>query len=315
MHSLRLVLRLNAASCLLFGALFVVAPTATAAFLGAPFADIIRAAGLVLALNGLHLAWASRRNRIAPLEVVYFSAGDIIWMNLTFALIALGELITTPAGIAASLIVALGVAAFGIAQISAVTRPDAPVSRPINDPFVADDHLPPHLSTARSIAVSWLAMKTWVKIWLFGVNAALLASIAFWPDPIAKLTLAAYLASGPWLLAIMLAQRGLTRLLGLAHLIPWTPLLVCLLARLYSDLFGQMRHTEPGPLFLYMLVLTFVVDVCLAFDAFDVWRWSRGERFRLGSASAARVGASALATQGGVDTPRTITRAAEPRVR
>lgn len=56
------------------------------------------------------------------------------------------------------------------------------------------------------------------------------------------------------------------------------------------------RSTSPprGPRGLhgYAVVLLAAVLVCLAFDAYDVVRLLRGERFVLGSAEAARQGAS-----------------------
>lgn len=146
----------------------------------------------------------------------------------------------------------------------------------------------------REIGRSWLAMKPWVKAWLFFLNGVFLAALAF-RDPLARWTLAAYLASGPLLLAMMLAQRGLTRLLGLAHLIPWLPLLAYTSLRLSGDAAGP-RITPGGDpaLFAWALVLGAATAVCLAFDAFDVVRWIRGERFVLGTPEAARAGASRL---------------------
>ena len=52
-----------------------------------------------------------------------------------------------------------------------------------------------------------------------------------------KFLLIAYLATMPLLLAIMIVERGLTRLLGVGHLITWTPLVVYLSGRLWSDAF------------------------------------------------------------------------------
>jgi hypothetical protein len=159
-------------------------------------------------------------------------------------------------------------------------------------PTAADDHLPEHLCTFGAIGASWLSMKTWIKVWLFGVNGIFLAALAFWPDPIAKVSIAAYVASVPWLFAFVVAQRGLTRLLGLAHLIPWLPLLGYLLLRLTSDRPGPQLMPGPGLLAIYTIVLAVVVGICLVLDVIDVWRWLRGEHFRLGSVAAARVGAS-----------------------
>ncbi len=138
-------------------------------------------------------------------------------------------------------------------------------------------------------------MKTWVKVWLFFLNFVFLGSLAFLDDPIGRWTAIAYVAAGPLLMAIMVAQRGLTRLLGVAHLVPWTPLVAYLTCRFVSTTAGPMLVPESGALFWYSLVLLASVLVCLAFDVYDVARWLRGERFVLGSAEAFRAGASKLA--------------------
>lgn len=147
-------------------------------------------------------------------------------------------------------------------------------------------------STFQAIVASWLAMKTWVKIWLYFLNAVFLSAFAFWPSVESKVILAAFVASGPLLAFGMVRQRGLTRLLGLAHLIPWLPLVAYLAVRLAGD--GAV--TDPA-LRLYMEVLLATVMLCLVADAYDVWRWYRGERFILGSDQAVDAGASRRAPE------------------
>lgn len=134
-------------------------------------------------------------------------------------------------------------------------------------------------------------MKTWIKVWLFALNGLFLAAIAFLPDPTARLTLACYVASAPLLAALMIWQRGLTRLLGLAHLIPWLLLVGILGARLLIVEAGD--GSPPTEMRDYFLALVVVVAFCLVLDAFDCWRWFRGERFRMGLQNAAAAGASA----------------------
>lgn len=149
-------------------------------------------------------------------------------------------------------------------------------------------------SRLREIGRSWLSMKPWIKAWLFFLNGVFLAALCF-RDPLATWALVAYLASGPLLLAMMLAQRGLTRLLGVAHLVPWTPLLFYLGLRLVGDAVDpRIRWSDDPALLAWAVLLAASVAVCLAFDAFDVVRWLRGERFLLGSPEAARAGASRL---------------------
>jgi len=124
MYNLKLILRLNAASCLIFGALFVAAPDLVAAFLGAAPPLLLRIVGAVLFLNGLHLSWASMRTPLPKVELYYFVAGDASWVLLTVLLLVLGVWITTTPGIAAAIAVAAMVGAFGLLQaLAAKGRP------------------------------------------------------------------------------------------------------------------------------------------------------------------------------------------------
>lgn len=288
MDVLRTALRVNAASCLPFGALFALMPAPVASFLGVSSAIAITIVGAALLVNGGHLLIASWRKRIRPLEVYYFSTGDLLWVTVTLALVASESLLTTTISVIVSLAVAAFVGSVGVIQLWALSKNRTPVP--------LDDRLPDHFSLASAIAASWLSIKSWVKYWLFALNAVFLLGLALWPDPLARYTLAAYVASGPWLVAIMIPQRGLTRLLGVAHLVPWIPLVAYLALRLGSDGVGPQLTFAAMPFqWAYAVALLSITSICLAIDIVDVWRWYRGERYRLGSTNAARAGASSLA--------------------
>lgn len=124
MIALKTILRLNAASCIAFGALFVAAPEAVAAFLGVPPAPAIAigALGVLLSLNGVHLLHTGLRVSPPRALVLYFSAGDLLWVAGTAILIAMGFWITTPAGIAAAAAVAAAVGGMGVGQLLALSR-------------------------------------------------------------------------------------------------------------------------------------------------------------------------------------------------
>lgn len=117
-------------------------------------------------------------------------------------------------------------------------------------------------------------MPLWVKLWLCVLNGVFLAAFAFWPAPIATLTLLSYIASGPLLLGMAAAQGGLTRALGITHLVAFTPLLVWLLPQ--AGINGPEAH--------YALSLSVSLIVCLGFDLSDLIRYLRGERQPLGVA-------------------------------
>jgi hypothetical protein len=286
MRSLRIALRLNAATCAVFGFIFVLAAEATSVFLGAVPAIWLRLTGALLIIHSLHLVWTSFRRIISRLEVYYFSGGDLLWFLASLALVLVPELITTIQGVTVTLFIAVAVAGIGLAQLwTHAEATDAGLP-----PLVFErrrDHpnyLPVGLSRLEALGVSWLGIKTWVKYWLFALNGVFLAAFFFWPSEISKVSLIAYLATMPLLLAIMIVQRGLTRLLGVGHLIAWVPLVIYLLGRVTGDAFGSRLSSESGGgLYFYTLCLLGFVTVCLACDIYDLIRWFTGARARLGS--------------------------------
>lgn len=121
MASINTILRLNAASCIGFGAMFIALPGTVAAFLASPPAPswLIAALGAVLVVNGIHLLHSARRDPPASGLLLYFSLGDAAWVAGTLLLIVLGLWINSPLGIAAALAVAAGVGAMGWLQYRA----------------------------------------------------------------------------------------------------------------------------------------------------------------------------------------------------
>lgn len=157
------------------------------------------------------------------------------------------------------------------------------------------------MAVGRRIGRSWLALKGWVKAWLLFLNLVMLGSLFFLDDPVGRWTLIAYLAAGSLLALVLVRQRGLTRFLGIAHLVPWTPLMIYLALRVTTDRVGPQLAGAGDPLlFGYVLLVLASVGVCLAFDLYDLVRWVRGERFVMGSEEAYRAGASRRAP-GGLD--------------
>lgn len=124
MPSLTAILRINATSCLLFGALFAAMPNAVAGFLGAPSApvNVILVLGILLVFNGIHLLYVSRAPRPSRAWVGYFSAGDFVWVLGTLLLVTTGLWVNTPAGILAALLVAAMVGAMGWVQLKTSSK-------------------------------------------------------------------------------------------------------------------------------------------------------------------------------------------------
>ncbi|MEO9276083.1 hypothetical protein ABFY09_14695 [Marinomonas sp. 5E14-1] len=120
MITLKNVMRANAASCIVFGLIFLFIPSAVAVFLGgeAPAPDwVFSLLGAVLLFNGLHLIWVSTNSMPNKLWILYFSFGDFLWVIATILLLVLGVWITEGVGILASIVVAAVVGAFGLLQM------------------------------------------------------------------------------------------------------------------------------------------------------------------------------------------------------
>ncbi|MDA3858067.1 MAG: hypothetical protein PF480_07495 [Roseovarius sp.] len=119
---------------------------------------------------------------------------------------------------------------------------------------------------------SYRRMPLWVQLWvaliLVPVNTA---ALAYWGAPMGAWV--AILAVGAMLLngVIMLVERGFSKMMGLPHVVIWTPLVVLvawLLAR--GDLAqGYAR---------YLMILLVVDLFSLALDYADTVKWLRGER-------------------------------------
>ena len=280
MGELRLALQLNAFTCAAFGALFLFFAPIVSGYLGAFPESPLRVIGGLLLFHGAHLLGGSLRARPLPLEVAYFSMGDLLWFLGSLLLLVGTDFITRSHGVIATIAVATLVAGIGLAQLWTLSE----VRGTLRDGHGSADHVPQNLSRLASIGYSWMRIKTWVKIWLFALNAAFLAAIFYWPTDFAQVVLASYAATGPLLFAVMIVQRGLTKLLGVAHLIPWIPLAGYVWVRLSGQALGpQLTYESDGGLFVYAIILLAFVAICLAFDVFDLARWLMGDRARIGS--------------------------------
>lgn len=247
-------MRLNAASCVLFGGLFIAAPQAVATFLGQAPQAVITGLGIGLLANASHLVVASGRREIRKSEVIWFSLGDFGWWLATLALIVAGFWITTSWGVFSALCVATCVAGLGVSQL-----------------WILGLQMHGHSGKAHLVAMarSWMALPLWVKIWLLFLNGVFLAAIAFLPDRVAEVTLIAYVATAPLLAGQVAYDAGFRRLLGVAHLVPWLPLLAWLVI------------TFDGS--SYRTLLTVTVAICLAFDINDLWLFVKGDRAVMGA--------------------------------
>jgi hypothetical protein len=246
-------MRLNAASCLSFGLLFIIIPHVIATFLGGAPKVVIVVLGIGLLVNGAHLIVASRRKIVREIEVIWFSFGDFGWWLATLALIVADLWITTTWGIAVAVIVATFVAGLGVAQLWT---------------FGLQTHEHTSKQHLRAFVTSWLALPLWVKLWLVFLNGVFIAAFAFLPERIGEVTLLAYVATAPLLAGQVGYDGGLRRILGLAHLVPWIPLLAWLV--LIPERSG------------YSILLSLTVAICLVFDVNDLRLFFQGDRAVVG---------------------------------
>ena len=110
------VLRVNAASCTLFGSLFAFAAPAVAYIVGDPPILLLQVLGGGLLLNAALLFWTSRKPHPDRVSVLFFALGDALWVAATLVLIGTGWWITTLIGITLSLGIAALVGICGVLQ-------------------------------------------------------------------------------------------------------------------------------------------------------------------------------------------------------
>ena len=111
------------------------------------------------------------------------------------------------------------------------------------------------------------AIVYWV-FWLMAINTASILFIIHRVE--ARWTLAAWLLNGMLIMPYLYDQFGFVRLLGLAHIVVWTPLLLYLYRR---------RETFKLPsltgIYFWLLIVTNAVS--LGFDYVDLARYFLGD--------------------------------------
>jgi len=115
-----------------------------------------------------------------------------------------------------------------------------------------------------------LTFPIWVQAWIGWMMVVNLAAVLFLGRVQARWVLAAF-AGAAVLMEILFAVNGFNRLLGLGHVVFWTPLVVYL-AR-------QRPRLEPGSAFrAWITVVLATNSLSLLVDYVDVIRWALGDR-------------------------------------
>lgn len=118
MKTLKTTLILNALSCLAFGTLMTAASSDTNRFLENPILWLTPTIGAALIVNAVHLLIASQRKKIITAEIMYFVAGDFLWVVATLFLVASKVVVVSQQGAIAVLLIAAMVGTFGICQLT-----------------------------------------------------------------------------------------------------------------------------------------------------------------------------------------------------
>jgi len=117
---------------------------------------------------------------------------------------------------------------------------------------------------------SFRAIPVWVQVWIVLVLMPInVASLFFLNEPMGLLI--AILANLGMLLNIpvMLYDRGVSKLMSIPHLLPWSALVVLIL-------FFRPDVTGIYSVFLWGIVIINLIS--LAFDYVDAWKWIKGDR-------------------------------------
>jgi hypothetical protein len=116
------------------------------------------------------------------------------------------------------------------------------------------------------------AQPQWIQVWLNILIGVLVLSIPFSLVRVEARWILLGLVLGVAGVVFLYSLSGYSRLLGLGHVVAWTPLVIYLLARRSR---WRVAETWSGK---WIVAAVSVLIVSLAFDYLDVIRWVLGER-------------------------------------
>jgi len=120
---LRRALSANAVFSLLTGSVMVISSSTVASLLGhgvEPLIFVVIGAGLLP--FGAFVAWLASRSTPEPLLALAVSIGDLIWVAGSVVLLAVASEFLKPAGLVATVVVAMFVLGFAIGQLKGIAR-------------------------------------------------------------------------------------------------------------------------------------------------------------------------------------------------
>lgn len=115
----------------------------------------------------------------------------------------------------------------------------------------------------------------WVQIWMDSIGVVVLVSVVTLligrKSRLLGLYVLVTILASLILMVVMHTQMGMVRLLGLAHIILWSPMVWVL--------WRQLRNNQPSKIVSFILaILMITCTAALLFDFYDVARWIFGQR-------------------------------------
>lgn len=118
-------------------------------------------------------------------------------------------------------------------------------------------------------------LPSWVQVWMDTIGLVLIVSVVVLLIGRSTRMLGLYLLVSTLLSFVILvwmhSQMGMVRLLGISHIVLWTPMVIYIWHRLKTDPPGRFYAAVMG-------ILMVVIFVALVFDYYDTTRFIMGQR-------------------------------------
>ncbi len=132
---------------------------------------------------------------------------------------------------------------------------------------------------SRDFILALRRMPLWVQVWVVVLGLVALSCLAFLDTTEGRWAAVALLVILVGNGLLLWRDRGLSRLMGLPHLLAWMPLMIYLSARLLTDGRGpKMTYAEQPTLYVWTLTYLATITLSVMFDVADVARYMLGDK-------------------------------------
>ena len=130
----------------------------------------------------------------------------------------------------------------------------------------------------RSLCAAPVWVQVWVWAFLLTANMSAVVLYGITKHPLPGWAALGFVFIVLTNMTLVLYERGISKLASLPHLIPWVPL------QIYAGYWVLARGEDLTPILTAFGWFYFIViGISNLFDAYDTWRWFRGERSVLGA--------------------------------